>query len=297
LPAGRAAKASAGVATAYVLPSTPPLTGRTPLADAPDLGGSLGKGDGGDRRQVHRAAAGVGDDQAGDVADLRLAVLERAHPDVDLSVALLEARRHRPLDLGADGVGRIAEREAEASELVAVEADLDLGVAEAGRRVEVDEAFGSLERGLDPAGRRVEVVKLVREDLDLDRGAEGEKGRAAELEAQTLDTVEAGAQPVDYRRFLLGRGAGAHQDLDLGAVLALGAGRGQRQAGTTGNGRPGLTPRPSSSLAVAGRGRGLSGVPSGSRMRSQLTLSKGDEVDDDQEGGAGQANGQDQHQR
>ncbi len=83
------------------------------------------------------------------------------------------------------------EIEAEAGELFAVEADLDLGVAHLGRGAQIDQTGDIGERRGHLAGGVVELLDGVGVDLDLDGCPEGEEGGSLEVEVELLGVGQA----------------------------------------------------------------------------------------------------------
>ena len=93
-----------------------------------------------------------------------------------------------------------AQVEAERGQPVAIEPDLDLGVAALGRRLDVGEAgdLAHLRRGL--GGQALEQLEVVAADLDLDRSAEAEVGRPPEAVLEPAGRLRrAEALAVDSR--------------------------------------------------------------------------------------------------
>src|SRR5207249_1590870 len=186
----------------------------------------------GDALQVDRHAATLTDDQIADVAHGSGPDVDRADQDVDLAVALQESGRHLALDLVAHRGGDLVEVEPETRQLLAVEGQLQLGVADLHGRLDVHQTRYLRDLALQGGGRRLQVGEIVAVGLDLDRRAEGEIRRPLELVARDAGGLQPRAQ--DRRDLLLVAAPRAFLEthLDARRVLSLAARLRQRQTGS-----------------------------------------------------------------
>ena len=99
------------------------------LLDAVDLGRTAILPDLGDGEQPQLTAVGTRDHEVADIVRRSTLLLEVPHPDVDLPVGLAKAGGDRSQDPVAQGLGDDAHVEPEGGQPVAVEDDLELGVA------------------------------------------------------------------------------------------------------------------------------------------------------------------------
>ena len=102
----------------------------------------------------------------------------------------MEAGGHLALDLVADGAGHGEDIESQGHDLIAVEGDLQLGVAQLCGGLDVHHAGDPADPGLDVGRRGVQLVQPVAVDLDLDGEAEAEVGGTFELEARHVREFE-----------------------------------------------------------------------------------------------------------
>ena len=146
-----------------------------------DLGRALDLGDLADCFKRYCGPAHVGDDQVRNVARRVARRFLGAEADVDGSVAAGDVGGDLALHLGAYDLCHLGHAQAVGREAVAVESDLQLGVAALGRRLDVGKPVDRphAKGGVGSQPLQQKLVEAV--DFDLDGGLETEVGRTPEM--------------------------------------------------------------------------------------------------------------------
>ena len=173
---------------------------RDALAVGPaDLRRPLDFLDRGHRGQRDRRLARLEDGQSLQVLDAVAEALGATDADVDAAVLALEVGGDRSLHLGPYRLGGVGQREAEARQPLAVEADLQLGVAALGGRLHVGEARNLAHQSGQSVAEPLDQQQVVATQLDLHRCAEAEVARPAE----TVIEIALGARATCRSRAII----------------------------------------------------------------------------------------------